>query len=103
MNINRQSGVLMLVPSVVLAIAIVFGLLLLMQFLITQNLPEPEENTGPQIADIFQEVEEIEDQVKQREIDEIDAPEDPPPDIPRQEVEVEDLSDALDILSLIHI
>ncbi len=97
MNINRQSGVLMLVPSVVLAIAIVFGLLLLMQFLITQNLPEPEENTGPQIADIFQEVEEIEDQVKEREIDEIDAPEDPPPDIPRQEVEVEDLSDALDI------
>ena len=77
MNINRQSGVLMLVPSVVLAIAIVFGLLLLMQFLITQNLPEPEENTGPQIADIFQEVEEIEDQVKEREIDEIDAPEDP--------------------------
>ena len=81
MNINRQSGVLMLVPSVVLAIAIVFGLLLLMQFLITQNLPEPEENTGPQIADIFQEIEEIEDQVKEREIDEIDALEDPPPDI----------------------
>jgi len=97
MSINRQSGVLMLIPSVLIAIAIVFGLLFLMQFLISQNLEEPEENTGPQIADIFQEAEEIEDQVKQREIEEIDTPEDPPPDIPRQDIEIEDVADAIDI------
>ena len=97
MNSNRQSGVLLLIPSVVLAVAIVFGLLYLMQLLISQNLPEPEESSGPQIADIFQEAEEIEDQVKERKIEEIDDPEDPPPEIPRQQIEIENTTESIDI------
>ena len=96
-NRNRQTGVLLLIPSFILAVAIVFGLLFLMQLLISQDLEEPEENTGPQIADIFQEANEIEDQIKERDIEEIDDPEDPPPDIPRQEIEIEDTTQAVDV------
>lgn len=97
MNSSRQSGVLLLIPSVILAVAIVFGLLYLMQLLISQNLEEPEESSGPQIADIFQEENEIEDQVKERQIEEIDDPEDPPPEIPRQEIEIETTAESIDI------
>lgn len=97
MNKQRQSGVLLLVPAALLAVAIVFGLLLLMQFLISADLDEPEEDSGPQIADIWQEANEIEDQVKERKIEEIDEPEEPPPDIPQQDIEIEANVDALDM------
>ncbi|MEQ9568512.1 MAG: hypothetical protein RLN85_22325, partial [Pseudomonadales bacterium] len=84
----RQSGVLLLAPSAIIANVVVFGLLFLMQFLIQQELPEPEES-GPRIADVWQEQREIEDQVRERKIEEIDEPEQPPPDIPKQDIDVE--------------
>lgn len=97
MNPRKQTGVLLLVPSALLAVAIVFGLLLLMQFLISANLPEPDDDKGPQIADIWQEANEIEDQLKERKIEEIDEPEEPPPEIPRQDIEVETTEDSIDL------
>ncbi|MFX4227475.1 MAG: TonB family protein [Porticoccaceae bacterium] len=92
----RQSGFLLLAPSAIIAIVVVFGLLFLMQFLIQQELPEPEES-GPRIADVWQEQREIEDQVRERKIEEIDEPEQPPPDIPKQDIDVEASMDSLDL------
>lgn len=97
MNHSKQKGVLLLVPSALLAVAIVFGLLFLMQLLISADLEEPDDSLGPQIGDIWQEDNEIEDQLKERKIDEIDEPDEPPPDIPRQEIEIEDTADSIDL------
>lgn len=96
-NRKQQKGVLLLLPSAALAIGIVFGLLLLMQFLISADLDEPEEDRSPQIANIWQETEEIEDQVKEREIEEIDEPEQPPPEIPKQSIELDASMESVDI------
>ena len=96
-TISRQSGVLSLIPAAILAIAIVFGLLFLMQFLISTDLEEPDEERGTKIADIWQQETEIEDQVKERKIEEIDEPEQPPPEIPRAAVEVETNVEAVNI------
>lgn len=93
----RQSGFLLLAPSAIIAIVVVFGLLFLMQFLIQQELPEPEDDGRPQIADVWQEDREIEDQVRERKIEEIDEPEEPPPDIPKQDIDVEASVDSLDL------
>lgn len=100
-SFNRQKGVLLLIPSAALAIAIVFGLLLLMQFLIDADLDEPDEDRRPQIANIWQETEEIEDQVKEREIEEIDEPEQPPPEIPRQSIELEANVDSVSLAAAV--
>jgi len=93
----RQSGFLLLAPSAIIAIVVVFGLLFLMQFLIKSDLPEPEDDGRPQIADIWQEDREIEDQVKERKIEEIDEPEEPPPDIPKQDIEVDASVETIDL------
>lgn len=93
----RQSGFLLLAPSAIIAIVVVFGLLFLMQFLIKSDLPEPEDDGRPQIADIWQEDREIEDQVKERKIEEIDEPEEPPPDIPKQDIEVDANVETIDL------
>ena len=93
----RQNGFLLLAPSAIIAIVVVFGLLFLMQFLIQQELPEPEDDGRPQIADVWQEEREIEDQVRERKIEEIDEPEEPPPDIPKQDIDVEASVDSLDL------
>lgn len=99
MNNKQQSGFLLLVPSAVVAITVVFGLLFLMQFLITSDLEEPDDGTTVQIADIWQEEQEIEDQVKNREIEEIDTPENPPPEIPQLSIEIDSDLDTVDISS----
>jgi protein TonB len=93
----RQSGFLLLAPSAILAIVVVFSLLFLMQFLIKSDLPEPDTDGRPQIADIWQEDREIEDQFKERKIEEIDEPEEPPPDIPKQDIEVDASVETLDL------
>jgi len=92
----RQSGFLLLVPSAIIAVVVVFGLLFLMQFLIKSELPPPEES-GPQIADVWQEQREIEDQVRERRVEEIDQPEDPPPEIPKQDIDVEANIESMDL------
>ena len=97
MNLSKQNGGLLLLPAALLAVAIVFGLLLLMKTLITQNLEEPDTERGPQISDIWQQDQELEDQVKERKIEEIDQPDEPPPEIPRQDIEIDSDIDAVDI------
>ena len=97
MNIKKQLGGLLLLPAAIVAVAVVFGLLLLMKTLITQQLAEPDNEGGPQIADIWQEVNEIEDQVKERKVEEIDQPEEPPPEIPRADIELDTDIEAIDI------
>ena len=99
MNKSRSRGFLLLVPSAILAVGVVFGLLLLMQYLISKDLGEPEDQDRIKIADIWQEKQEIEDQVKERKLDEIDEPEEPPPDIPKQDIEVDADLDSVDISS----
>lgn len=98
-NNSRQKGFLLLIPSAILAVLVVFGLLSLMQFLISSDLKEPEDDDRVKIADIWQEQQEIEDQVKERKIEEIDEPEEPPPDIPKQDIEVDADMDSVDISS----
>lgn len=95
----RQSGFLLLGPSAIIAILVVFGLLFLMQFLIKSDLPEPDDDNRPQIADIWQEQREIEDQVRERKVEEIDEPEDPPPEIPKQDIEVDAAMETVDLSS----
>lgn len=99
METKQQKGFLLLVPAALVALSIVFGLLLLMKFLITTDLDEPEETNENAIVDIWQEEQEIEDQVKEREIEEIDEPEAPPPEIPQQSIEIESNLDSVNISS----
>lgn len=94
---SRQNGFLLLAPSAVVAVLVVFGLLLLMQFLIASDLKEPDESDSVQIADIWQETQEIEDQVKERKIEEVDEPEAPPPEIPQADIEIDADLDSVDI------
>ncbi len=94
---NRQDGFLLLAPSAIVAVLVVFGLLFLMQFLITSDLEEPDDSDRVKIADIWQENQEIEDQVKERKIEEIDEPEEPPPGIPKQDIELDADIDSIDI------
>lgn len=96
---NSQRGFLLLAPSAIVAVLVVFGLLFLMQFLITSDLSEPEDTERVKIADIWQEDQEIEDQLKERKIEEIDEPEEPPPDIPKQDIEIDADMDTVDISS----
>lgn len=95
----RQRGFLLLAPSAIVAIVVVFGLLFLMQFLITSDLEEPSNEDRVRIADIWQETQELEDQTKERKIEEIDEPEEPPPDIPKQDIEIDADMDTVDISS----
>jgi protein TonB len=96
---SKHRGFLLLLPSAALAVAVVFALLFLMQFLIASDLKEPEDTDRVKIADIWQEKQEIQDQVKDRKIDEIDEPEEPPPDIPKQDIEIDTDLDTVDISS----
>ena len=100
-KVGRQGGFLLLAPSAVIAVLVVFGLLLLMQFLITSDLREPGDTGRVKIADIWQENQEIEDQIKERKIEEIDEPEEPPPDIPQQDIELDADIDSIDISSAV--
>lgn len=95
-----QKGFLLLAPSAILAVVVVFGLLFLMQFLITSDLEEPEDDGRAKIADIWQEDREIEDEIKERKIEEIDEPEEPPPDIPQQDIEVDTDMETVDLSSV---
>ena len=96
---RKQSGSVLLAPSALVAVLVVFGLLLLMQFLITSDLKEPEETDRVKIADIWQEEQQIDDQIKERKIEEIDEPVEPPPDIPKQDIEVDTDMETLDLSS----
>jgi len=96
---KAQKGFVLLLPAAVLGLLVVFGLLFLMQFLIKSDLEEPDDDGRTQIADIWQEDREIEDEIKERKIEEIDEPEDPPPDIPQQDIEVDAEMDTVDISS----
>jgi len=97
METKQQKGFLLLAPAAAVAITVVFGLLLLMKFLITTELDEPDEENKPVAINIWQEEQEIEDQVKEREIEEIDEPDAPPPEIPQQNIEIESDLDSVNI------
>jgi len=97
METKQQKGFLLLAPAAAVAITVVFGLLLLMKFLITTELDEPDEENKPVAINIWQEEQEIEDQVKEREIEEIDEPDAPPPEIPQQNIEIESNLDSVNI------
>ncbi len=96
---ESQRGYLLLAPSAVVAVLVVFGLLFLMQFLISSDLREPEDEGRVKIADIWQEELMIEDQIKEREVEEIDEPDEPPPDIPKMDIELDTDLDTVDISS----
>lgn len=95
MNRFRQHGVIRYIPSAFAAMGIVFGLLFLMQFLINADLGEPPETEQIKIGDIWQEQEEVEDEIKERKVKEIETPDEPPPDIPQQQIEMADTSGAI--------
>ena len=97
---HSQSGFLLLAPSAGLAVLVVFSLLLLMQFLITSDLEEPDEDRI-RIADIWQETQEIVEQVKERKLEEIDTPDEPPPEIPKQDIELDTDLDTVDLSSAV--
>lgn len=86
---RESAGFLMLIPSAALALVVVFGLLYLMQMLINSNLTAPEETETIKIGDIWQEEQEIEENVKEREIEEIDDVEEPPPELPKADIDFE--------------
>lgn len=83
-----QKGYLLLIPSAALAVVVTFLLLFLMQALINADLQEPEETERINIGDIWQEDQEIEEQVKEREIEEIEEPQEIP-DIPDLTMELD--------------
>lgn len=97
MKQRQQKGALLLIPSAFIATAIVFGLLYLMYTLIAVNLEEPKETTKIKIDDIWQQEQEIEDQVKEREIEKIDEVEELPPELPKSSIDIETSLDAVDI------
>ncbi|MBC6428282.1 MAG: energy transducer TonB [Cellvibrionales bacterium] len=92
-----QRGYLLLAQSAVAALFVVFGLLLLMQFLISADFKEPEDADRIRIADIWQEEAEIEDNIKERKVEEIDDPDEPPPDVPQQDIELDTDIETIDI------
>ncbi len=92
---NRQSGFIRFIPSAFVAMGVVFGLLFLMQALINANLTEPEEKEQIKIGDIWQEKQEVKDELKDRKVEEIDTPDEPPPDIPKQDIEITDAADSI--------
>jgi protein TonB len=92
----RQRGYLLLIPSAALAVVVVFGLLFLMQALINADLKEPEETERINIGDIWQEKEEIDEQIKERKVEEIEEPEEQP-DIPEQQLNFDADFDGIDI------
>ena len=65
--------------------------------MITKDFKEPGERKTVPLPSIVQEKEEIKDEFKKREIKEIDEPDEPPPDIPEQELDVDISLDSVNI------
>ncbi len=96
LNGSGQPGYLLLIPSALLAVVVTFFLLFLMQALINADLQEPEETERINIGDIWQEDEVIEDQVKERQVEEIEEPEEQP-EIPDITMELDASMDSVNI------
>lgn len=80
-----------------LGVATTCALLVLMVTLIDMGNVEVVEKNTHKIADIWQEEQQIEDQVKQRKPEKLDEPEEPPPPLPQDNLDVEDVADAIQI------
>lgn len=83
--------------SVVLGIAITFGLFVLMYTLIEAGFEEKKEDDGRKIADIWQPERELTENVKEKKPEKPEDPAEPPPDLPDQQVDVEVPLDAVSI------
>jgi len=81
--------------SVVLGALMTFSLFVLMYQLITSSAQNPEDKKYQKIADIFQQENEIDENVKERKVKKAEDPEEPPPEMPREKTTVEDLNEAL--------
>ncbi len=86
-----------LAASSVLGIAMTTGLLILMFTFIDTGDVQVEEKEYRKIADIWQEDEEIEENVKQLKPKKLDEPEEPPPEIPRDKMDIQDVANAVQI------
>ncbi len=97
-NILRlQRGSISMTVSAVVSAGVVLSLFLLMKTMITKDFKDPGERKTVPIPSIIQEKEEIKDELKKREIKEIDEPDEPPPDIPEQELDVDINLDSVNI------
>lgn len=86
MNIVR------LIIAGAVALAVTFGLFVLMHSLIAANMKEPEEGDPTKIADIHMPETEIETRVETEKPEKPDDPEEPPPEMPQPEFDTPDVS-----------
>ena len=93
-----QRGYLLLIPSAVLAVGVTFLLLFIMQALINADLREPEQTERLNINFVFQEQEEIQENVRDRQVDEIEEAEEQP-DIPDMTMELDTNLEGVNISS----
>lgn len=84
-----NNAFIMMAPYALVAAGVVLMLFLLMKTLITKEYQEPGATKTVPLPKIIQENEEIKAERSSREIKEIDDPDEPPPDIPQQEIETE--------------
>lgn len=76
-----------IITSILPSVAVTAGLLLLMHFLISANLKQPEEGGSIKIPEITMPEREIETEYDTKKPNKPDEPEEPPPEIPEPEFE----------------
>jgi protein TonB len=81
--------------AAVLGVVMTFSLFVLMYQLIASSIKPIDDDKHQKIADIFQQENEIDENVKQRKVKKPEDPEEPPPEMPREKTNVEDTSEAL--------
>ena len=93
-NVNKS---VRLIIGVILGAVVTFFLLALMYFLILNNDTELDEQAARKIADIWQPERKISENVKQVKPEKPELPDEPPPELPDQNIDIEMDMDAVSI------
>ncbi len=94
---NKQRGAISILVSAIVAAIIVTGLFLVMKSLITEEFEAPGTRKTVPLPSIIQQKEEVKDEIAKREIKEVDEPDEPPPDVPEQVLDVDINLDSVNV------
>lgn len=88
-------SVIRLISSLIPAVIVTLGLLLLMHFLIESNMKEPEEVEEFKIPEITMDKREVTEEFDTTKVDKPEEVEEPPPEVPEPEFDTPDLDNSV--------